>query len=860
MRVPSLPPARRRDLGSLPPPGPPGTGAHSGSATPVSAGIAELTLKVDGAHLAGTPVNIRVLGGQISTDSTLASGPGLTVATAGVASQFTLRERDEHRNPLLGPARGGGGADGQLGGYYASLGSIISTGSDGAVVRAVPDGSAWTISITPTSSGPRPLSVLRSGRHIAGSPFTLNVASGNVCAAACLLTGGGVTLATAGVTAGFTITARDAFSNVVSLQPPFAFTAFVVKGTQTVPRGGAGPVGQGGQVVYSATAAGESRLETSLATAGGLSATYYSDGALSVPLSADDLVVTVDWSSPAGSLPSWLGGASPITYSARWSGLIGGVAAGVYTFWVPLLSLAERVRLWVDNSLLIDQWSSLSSLSLSAAPLSWPPGVTGGFAKAVLELSDDNPPPTGIRGASFQWSHSGAPVAVPVPTASLFTAYAVPAGAGLSVRPGGVCAAASSLAGAGLSVATAGVAARLTVTARDAYANVVTDTVRMVLGDVDDVGGGRPRGQEVEGGGGESVYAVTISGGYALSASLLLSGGVQATYYSATDFGMPLAAGRVPSLGDVTGGALPACLPSLQYFSVRWCGMLNASPGVYTFSVPEGALARLIIDGETVLDSGPESASPTTAAARAVAGGEWARLELRHATGPLSETLLSWRGPASPAAAAIPTAVWSYAHPVQGTPFSVLVLPGRVCASASSIAGAGLTLATAGLASAFRVLTRDAFGNALSTATTVCTTSASCASGTSLGVASQYVSTALGGPSVDVPLAYVSNGRWDALVSGLTVSGSYRVDVFLPVVGGVTATYYAYDVSLESPGEWGWPPLTATRAGFESSISAEVEKGSDTSLPHSIDDANGFAVGSPPSLCTQNCCLDTSCA
>jgi hypothetical protein len=64
------------------------------------------------------------------------------------------------------------------------------------------------------------------------------------------------------------------------------------------------------------------------------------------------------------------------------------------------------------------------------------------------------------------------------------------------------------------------------------------------------------------------------------------------------------------------------------------------------------------------------------------------------------------------AAGAYRLAIEALGQPICGSPFFVRVRPGTANASRALVAGAGLTLATAGEAAGFRVLARDAFGNA----------------------------------------------------------------------------------------------------------------------------------------------------
>ncbi len=193
---------------------------------------------------------------------------------------------------------------------------------------------------------------------------------------------------------------------------------------------------------------------------------------------------------------------------------------------------------------------------------------------------------------------------------------------------------------------------------------------------------------------------------------------------------------------------------------------------------------------------------------------------------------------------------------MHGSPFSVSVSPGLACASTSTASGAGLSLATAGAASSFSVVARDRFGNLLDSTRTVCTTSVSCVTGTSLGVLAQYVpAESSAASSVTFSSSYAGNGVWDVLVSGQRVAGEYDSMVTLPYVGGLHATYYAYSTSLEavegasgasgSHLAWG----TSTAPNHEAFIATVAKSApqpvsiSSSALPASLaDDENGYAV------------------
>jgi hypothetical protein len=170
--------------------------------------------------------------------------------------------------------------------------------------------------------------------------------------------------------------------------------------------------------------------------------------------------------------------------------------------------------------------------------------------------------------------------------------------------------------------------------------------------------------------------------------------------------------------------------------------------------------------------------------------------------------------------------------------------------------GTGLSLTTAGAVSSFAVTTRDNYGNLLDSSQTVCTTSVACASGTTLGVYSQYTHSNKysGVPSVRFSSQYAGAGVWDVLVSGLRVAGLYTTNVVFPHVGGLQATYYAYSTSLDAvsvvdgiinPGNGGenFAPNNTTFIATAAKSTPQTVVIDASAPPASVsDDANGYAV------------------
>eukprot|EP00960_Hanusia_phi_P070728 767378-Hanusia_phi.AAC.2 len=204
--------------------------------------------------------------------------------------------------------------------------------------------------------------------QVQGSPSTLYILPNAPCASASSASGHGLTLATAGLVMTFVVTTRDAYQNLHHYLDDnlvgYTFTSYVDVGNQ--PYVSVGSNSSAGLVAYeyNVTTSGVHALHSYLALSGGLRATYYQDTSLAVPLETreDSLI---DFSSKARSNESWpfISGQE---FSVRWHGFIRPQFKEIYTFHVLLAEtgqnsdVSERVKLWINNQLIIDQWSSLA--------------------------------------------------------------------------------------------------------------------------------------------------------------------------------------------------------------------------------------------------------------------------------------------------------------------------------------------------------------------------------------------------------------------------------------------------------------------------------------------------------------------
>jgi hypothetical protein len=132
----------------------------------------------------------------------------------------------------------------------------------------------------------------------------------------------------------------------------------------------------------------------------------------------------------------------------------------------------ERVKLWIDNSLLIDQWSSLATTT--------PSSILPSNLMVADQLYDISVEYKNVVGGaadgsslSLKWLHSGSGVPTSIPSQCLYPSHPM-GGQSLRVRlnPNIAFARECEVFGQGLTVATAGLQATFGIQAKDAYNNI----------------------------------------------------------------------------------------------------------------------------------------------------------------------------------------------------------------------------------------------------------------------------------------------------------------------------------------------------------------------------------------------------
>jgi hypothetical protein len=328
-----------------------------------------------------------------------------------------------------------------------------------------------------------------SGAHILGSPFRLHVLPGPPSPQTIQLVDF-PTQVVVGERFSALLWAGDSFNNSVSgmssqlvltLQAPkeFASRSVVISVQDNIPlQDNSGhnqelcsrssvkaiqdtiPMGYKG-VFPATTKIGTHSMFASLALVGGLSATYFSSAEFMVPVSSRQDIV--DFSESAGEHRL----STPKIYessSIRWVGFIRPEHSDVYSLMAKQISKSERVRLWIDETLIVDQWSSLAGIQ-NLGTIYFP------FANSFFHISVEYKQTNKSAFSSLQllWSSTNVTYYV-IPSYMLAEALPVQGSPqSIAVRGGNVSALHSSFFGSCASLATAGSSCLFTLRFRDSF-------------------------------------------------------------------------------------------------------------------------------------------------------------------------------------------------------------------------------------------------------------------------------------------------------------------------------------------------------------------------------------------------------
>jgi hypothetical protein len=353
-----------------------------------------------------------------------AKAPGLTLSTAGVDASFTIQSKDAYENLR----------EDTSGVFTLSIhGSGGSPYVAGSVMAAAPSTEAkYTASYNLQNAKGYEVFVKHGNENIKGSPFTLTVKPAQSCGSRSTIQGTGLTAAALSpAKSAFTIQARDEYGNARTQGTP-TDTDYVVRVVRT---SGTNLQGTNGlPPFYGSTAVGTSpTLHASFNTAtndgrfagsyqvpatpdpavlnhylyasfvhkGGIMASYYTtadDGATySAPkdLNTGSSAVTKHLErignialTTANAAGPWgttgINADNSAEFVVRYNGLYKNTGqTAKYFKWAEIVR-ADRVKLWVDNKLIIDQWTSLANIDHVESVTVTTPGTGYSHGDAIV--------------------------------------------------------------------------------------------------------------------------------------------------------------------------------------------------------------------------------------------------------------------------------------------------------------------------------------------------------------------------------------------------------------------------------------------------------------------------------------------
>jgi len=413
-------------------------------------------------HVVGSPFTISTKPAATDFATSIIYGEGLTIATAGVPSSFTVQVKDAFNNLRK---QGGDEIQSQL----ASVGT-------GAVVnpKIVDNGDGtYAGSFMPSTQGMYDLSVFLGSTIKTG---TLLVEPGHVCSVTSYTNGLSLTVATAGYTATFTIQSKDAFKNlrtlgndnfVVRLSGPGSGAASEEHNVRSNYIG-MSPNSNLGRftVSFRATKSGDFKISVQAATGNGLAVKYFRDPELQ---KIADEGATSQLDFDVGDHTSNANVAVVDGFSMLWSGYVKPTSSEEYTFHTKVAEADERVKLWIDDQWVVDQWTSLSSTA--------PTGTLWLAGGILYDLKMQYKEVNGHSATSLHWESSSTLLTL-VPSSCLFRSVFDVQGSPFTatVFPARTSGTISVARGQSLSLATAGTAASFTVQAKDHMGNLKTTT------------------------------------------------------------------------------------------------------------------------------------------------------------------------------------------------------------------------------------------------------------------------------------------------------------------------------------------------------------------------------------------------
>lgn len=522
--------------------------------------------------------------------------------------------------------------------------------------------------------------------EIPSSPISGRVWPDVVCGTTSSIQGNGLTLATAGIPVTCTLTVRDRYSNVRDQGLEYAR----LRGLPTSLKAINGSQTSASYSVfnfeYTPTKSESLPLYVGPLVRGGLLATYYEDAALSSsPVTRVD--TSVDFSHTGDSGTGWPNGiVTPSSFSARWQGFIRPMFAQQYTLWFHIAATDEGVRLYQDNSLILDAWSPGATIVSTT--------VTFAKREDFYDITVEYKETSGTNAMKMYWesSYAGRTVTKAIVPSSRLYYLPLPSSnpQSVDVKPNTASHSKTTFSPPSLN---SGSAATFTVTVKDAWGNPsdspgwpssasAIESIRVDLTRTNDGSTVQADMRYQSNGVYHAVVTPPTAGAYRARVLMGLFGGVNATIHSGLSLDYPIAVRSHTSSAmsyDFSNGK-PHTFVASDLFSVRWAGALFPRyTSVYTFSVTTAASAnepdgtRLYIGGQPVID---EWSSTSTSFSNTIALNSNRlydlHLDFKETFGHAKVELKWQQANEAASAAAIPTTRLVYSEDeISGSPFSV---------------------------------------------------------------------------------------------------------------------------------------------------------------------------------------------
>jgi hypothetical protein len=576
-----------------------------------------------------------------------------------------------------------------------------------------------------------------SGRynHLRGSPFSLTVSPGIACGSLTNIVGSGLSIATAGALATYTVLLRDSWGNVPNLSQNMVRSFVTLSGTYDV------SIQQFNINAFKTTKGGSNLLYAFSGTLGGLFATFWSSDFLNrrrTSLSSLDFSCSYDSNSLAST-----------NFGSRFSGFLRVPYSGAFTFSVNLANTEEKVNLFVDRSRILNV---ILPNSARSAIFDASRGPNAFYYIEVEYTSGSN-----LNSRyTLLWSFSQNVQFNVIMTEFLYYTNPI-AGSpfSLSVMSGPVHSTYSSCNGGVYSIVTAGTSSTFSITLKDAFNNTAgqsdqmrfdilaadrsitipaVDVVRSScldnisslpcpLNSVDPfvTSSVRSTTSLISSSGVIHVaFTVTKSGKYAFRSRLFRNGGLASEYYNTMEFktlGSEFVAPSITRIDETMSNDWGFLSPSpsnipVDYFSVRYRGyILGPCSCAANIIVSSDFGVRMFVNGRLLIDQIPSLQSQISVSIDFILGSLLPIVvEYVHNSG-RSKLTVAWAS-ASWSLTEIPSSSFYFDVSIGKLSQHFSVLPGSpIWSLPLSVRSLSEFIATAGIPITFSLRSTDLYGN-----------------------------------------------------------------------------------------------------------------------------------------------------